>query len=65
MSKEKIINYEIHNHLTCHVPILGTLWPNGRWKMKHSLKASLRISMRLLSNAHNAAIGKADENKTT
>lgn len=53
------------NLRTCHVPMLETLWPNGRWKVKHSLKASLRISMRLFIRAQNAAMGKADEKRTT
>jgi len=45
--------------------MLATLSPKGRWKMKHNLKASLRISMRLLISAQTAARGNADENKTT
>lgn len=50
---------------TCHVPMFGTRCPKGRWKMKHNLKASLRISIKLLSMAHSPAIGKADEKSTT
>lgn len=49
----------------CHWPMLSTRCPKGRCSPVHSLRASLRISMRLLTRAHRAARGKADEKSTT
>lgn len=51
--------------LTCQVPILETLRPNGLWRTKQSLKASPRSSRRFPSNAAMAANGKAEENRQT
>ena len=50
---------------TCQIPILSTCLPKGRWWLMHSLKASVRISMTLLSKAQRAASGKAEENRIT
>ena len=57
--------YKVTNSHTCQVPIFSTLCPKGRWNVMQSLKASLRISMTLLSSAHMAAMGNADENNVT
>lgn len=53
------------DYLTCHEPMLLTRLPNGLCETKHSLKASPRTSIKLLTKAHSAASGKADEKRTT
>ena len=59
------INIPKWNFSTCQVPMLCTCCPKGRWNVIHSLKASDLISITLFSNAHIAAMGKADENSVT
>jgi len=51
--------------LTCQMPIFCTLCPKGRWWYRHSLKASVRISITLFSSAHRAARGNAEEKSIT
>lgn len=49
----------------CHVPMLATRCPKGRWWTCANLKASERISKILLANAQSPARGKAAEKSTT
>ena len=55
----------IRENSTCQAPIPLVGKENGRLKMRHILKASLRISVILLRSAQNAALGNTDENKNT
>ena len=59
------IRLGLHKSVTCHAPMPAVGVANGRWNMRHILKASLRISVILLINAQKAADGKTDENRKT
>jgi len=57
LTMKLICRLERREILTCQAPMEFAGSANGRWKMRHILKASVRSSITLFNNAQKAAMG--------